>query len=146
MRCHSFFRNFAPPFSVEQVGMEAPACFPKPTKTFLHYYGSLESFLIAKWQMMRRPKRSKICTDVYEIRPRADNDGVDLVGDALPYSPLWYCGPNAISDAISHIKFFSRSHDTVIRVYDDAGNMMETHKHAGEFKEPYRVKQKAATR
>jgi hypothetical protein len=22
-----FFRNFAPPFSVEQVGMEAPACF-----------------------------------------------------------------------------------------------------------------------
>jgi hypothetical protein len=23
-----FFPNFAPPFSVEQVGMEAPACFP----------------------------------------------------------------------------------------------------------------------
>ena len=86
--------------------------------------------------MMRRPKRSTICTDVYEIRPRANKDGVDLVSDALPYSPLWYCGPNAIRDATSHIKFFSRSHNTVIRVYDDAGNVMETHEHAGDFKEP----------
>jgi hypothetical protein len=29
----------------------------------------------------------------------------------------------------------SRSHDAVIRVYDDAGNMIETHKHKGDFKE-----------
>ena len=27
-----------------------------------------------------------------------------------------------------------RSHDAVIRVYDDAGNVIETHEHAGEFK------------
>jgi hypothetical protein len=27
------------------------------------------------------------------------------------------------------------SHDAVIRVYDDAGNVIETHQHAGEFKE-----------
>jgi hypothetical protein len=33
------------------------------------------------------------------------------------------------------IKFFSRSHDTVIRVFDDAGNVIETHEHAGDFKE-----------
>jgi hypothetical protein len=33
-------------------------------------------------------------------------------------------------------KFFSRSHDAVIRIYDVAGNMLETHEHAGEFKEP----------
>ena len=96
--------------------------------------------------MMRRPKRSTIYTDVYEIRPRADKHGVDLVGDALPYSPMWYRGPNAITDAIDHVKFFSRSHDAVIRVYDEAGDVIETHEHAGEFKEPYRVKQKAATR
>ena len=31
--------------------------------------------------------------------------------------------------------YFSRSHDAVIRVYDDAGNVIETHEHAGEFKE-----------
>jgi len=27
----------------------------------------------------------------------------------------------------------SRSHSAVIRVYDDAGNVIETHEHAGEF-------------
>jgi hypothetical protein len=29
----------------------------------------------------------------------------------------------------------SRSHDAVIRVYDAAGNVIETHKDKGEFKE-----------
>jgi hypothetical protein len=28
-----------------------------------------------------------------------------------------------------------RSHDAVIRVYDEAGNVIETHEHKGEFKE-----------
>jgi hypothetical protein len=32
--------------------------------------------------------------------------------------------------------FFSRLHNAVVRVYDDAGNVIETHEHAGEFKEP----------
>ena len=84
--------------------------------------------------MMRRPKRSTIRTDVYDIQPRADKDGVDLVSDALPYSPMWYRGPKAIGDAIDHAKFFSRSNDAVIRVYDDAGNVIETHEQKGDFK------------
>jgi putative endonuclease len=28
----------------------------------------------------------------------------------------------------------SRSHDAVIRVYDEAGNVIETHEHKGDFK------------
>jgi hypothetical protein len=44
-----------------------------------------------------------------------------------------YGEPNAISNAIGYAKFFSRSHDAVIRVYDDAGNVIETHEHAGDF-------------
>ena len=59
-----------------------------------------------------------------------------LVSDALPYSPLWYRGPNAIRDAIGHVKLCSRSHDAVIRVYDEVGNVIKTHEQAGEFKEP----------
>jgi len=35
-----------------------------------------------------------------------------------------------------YAKSYSRSTDAVIRVYDDAGNVIETHKYAGEFKEP----------
>jgi hypothetical protein len=78
---------------------------------------------------MRRPKRSTICTDVYEIRPRANKDGVDLVSDALPYSPMWYRGPKAITDAMDHAKFLSRSHDAVVRIYDRAGTVIDTHEY-----------------
>jgi len=28
-----------------------------------------------------------------------------------------------------------RSHDAVIRVYDESGNVIETYEHAGDFKE-----------
>ena len=40
---------------------------------------------------------------------------VDLISDALPFGRLWYGEPNAISSAIGYAKFFSRSHDAVIR-------------------------------
>jgi hypothetical protein len=39
-------------------------------------------------------------------------------------------------DAVEYAKFYSRSHDAVIRVYDNAGNVIGTHKRAGELKEP----------
>jgi hypothetical protein len=42
---------------------------------------------------------------------------------------------NAISNAIGFAKFYSRSHDAVIRVYDESGNVIETHEHKGDFKE-----------
>jgi hypothetical protein len=29
-------------------------------------------------------------------------------------------------------KFYSRSHDAVVRIYDQAGNVIETHDHVGE--------------
>jgi hypothetical protein len=51
----------------------------------------------------------------------------------LPFGRLWYGEPNAISNAIGYAKVRSRSHDAVIRVYDAAGNVIETHEHAGEF-------------
>ena len=46
-----------------------------------------------------------------------------------------YGEPDAVSKAISYANFRSRSHDSVIRVYDDAGNLIETHEHMGDFKE-----------
>jgi hypothetical protein len=73
---------------------------------------------------------------VYEVRPRKDKRCVDLISDALPFGRLWYGQPNAVSNAIGYAKFFSRSHHAVIRVYDEAGNVIETHEHAGDFKEP----------
>jgi len=73
---------------------------------------------------------------IYEVRPRKDKRGVDLISDALPFGRLWYGESNAVSNAIGYAKFYSRSHDAVIRVYDDAGSMIETHEHARDFTEP----------
>lgn len=72
---------------------------------------------------------------IYEVRPRKDRRGVDLISDALPVGWLWYGEPDTVSNAIDYAKFFSRSHDAVIRVYDEAGNVIETHEHKGDFKE-----------
>lgn len=47
--------------------------------------------------------------DVCEIRPRKDKRGVDFISDALPFGRLWYGEPDAISNAIGHAKFSSRS-------------------------------------
>ena len=74
-------------------------------------------------------------THVSEVRPRKDKSGGGLISDALPFGGLWYDGPNAASNAISHAQFYSRSHDAVIPVYDEVGALLQTHKQAGEFKE-----------
>ena len=59
----------------------------------------------------------------YEVRPRKDKRGFDLISDALPFSALWY---TKVEDAIDYAKFFSRSHDAVIRVYGESGNVSIT--------------------
>ena len=69
---------------------------------------------------------------LYEIRPRKDKRDFDLISDALPFGGLWYCEP---TDAIEYAKFYSRSHHAVIRVYNEAGNVIETHEQKGDFKE-----------
>ena len=55
-----------------------------------------------------------------------------LISNVLPFGRLWYGEPNAVSNAIGYAKFRSHSHNAVIRVYDEAGNVLETHDHAGD--------------
>ena len=57
--------------------------------------------------------------------------------DSQPRCHPVACGngePNAISNAVGYAKFRSRSHHAVIRVYDESGNMIETHEQKGDFK------------
>jgi hypothetical protein len=49
---------------------------------------------------------------------------------------LWYAEPGGVANAIGYAQHRSRSHDAVIRVYDHAGNVLETHEQKGNFKEP----------
>jgi hypothetical protein len=53
---------------------------------------------------------------VYEVRPRNDKRGVDLISDVLPSGRLLYGEQYAMSNAIGFAKHRSRSHDAVIRV------------------------------
>jgi hypothetical protein len=72
---------------------------------------------------------------VYEVHPHKDHCGVDLISDALPFGRLWYGEPYAVANEIGYAEFFSRSYDAVIRVYDERGDVIDTHKRAGDFKE-----------
>jgi hypothetical protein len=79
---------------------------------------------------MEAPKKSE--PHSYEVRPRSDGRGVYLISDRLPFGRLWYL---KLDDAIGDAKVYSGSHDAVIRVYDDAGKLIETHEYHGDFKE-----------
>ena len=68
---------------------------------------------------------------LYGAGPREDHHGVDLISDARAFGRLWY---TEIPHAIGYAKFRSRSHHAVIRVYDDAGNVIQTHEHKGSKK------------
>ena len=70
---------------------------------------------------------------VYEVRPRKDKRGVDLISDVLSFGRLWYGDTNAVANAIGYAEHFSRSHHAVIHVYDDAGNVIEMHEAARDL-------------
>jgi hypothetical protein len=64
--------------------------------------------VISAWLL---PKPITSTSHVYEVRPRKDKRGVDLISDTLPFGRLWYDTPD---HAIG---------------YDAAGNVIETHEH-----------------
>jgi hypothetical protein len=69
---------------------------------------------------------------IYDVWPRKGRRGVDLISDVLPFGRLWYDAPD---NEIGYAVHSSRSHDAVIRVYDEADNVIETQEHAGDFKD-----------
>ena len=105
----------------------------------------LRSEQVIAQELVQAPRKSLPCersgndetrgiTHSYEVRSRRDKRGFDLISDALPFGRLWYTKPD---DAVDYAKFYSRSHHAVIRVYDDAGNVIETQEHEGRFQISY---------
>jgi hypothetical protein len=74
----------------------------------------------------------------YEIRPRKDRDGFDLISDRLRYGAI-FAGSDAVCCAVAYAKYrslsLSRSHRAIICVFNEAGDVIETHGDAGDFKE-----------
>ena len=69
---------------------------------------------------------------IYEVRPRRDKRGFDLISDALPFGRLWY---GLAEDAVGYAKFYSRSHAMIVRVFDESGGLIETHESQSAFRE-----------
>jgi hypothetical protein len=67
--------------------------------------------------------------DDYEVRPRKDRDGFDLISELFRYGPIWYAGPDAVRNAIAYAKYRSksRSQRAVIRVMDHSGVVVQLH-------------------
>jgi hypothetical protein len=67
--------------------------------------------------------------DLYEVRPRKERDGVDLISELFRYGPIWYAGPDAVRNAIAYAKYRShfRSQRAIIRVLDDSGAVVQMH-------------------
>ena len=67
--------------------------------------------------------------DVYEVRPRNDRDGFELISELFRYGPIWYAGPDAVRKAIAYAKYrsHSRSQRAIIRVLDDSGAVVQMH-------------------
>ena len=93
-----------------------------------------KSRTIAGWNSNRSVTMTS-SQHVYEIRPRKDHRGFDLISDRLPLGLLWFEGPDAIVDAITYAKFYSRSHPAIIRVFDESGAVVGTQQSVGDFRE-----------
>jgi hypothetical protein len=67
--------------------------------------------------------------DIYEVRPRKDRDGIELISNVFRYGPIWYAGPDAVRYAIAYAKYrsHSRSQRAIIRVLDDSGAVVQMH-------------------
>jgi hypothetical protein len=67
--------------------------------------------------------------ELYEVRPRKDRDGFDLMSKLFRYGPIWYAGPDAVRNAIAYAKYrsHSRSQRAIIRVVDGSGAVVQMH-------------------
>jgi len=70
---------------------------------------------------------------IYEIRPREDGHGINLISDVLPFGHLLYL---EVREAVAYAKFYSSPRGAIIRVYDAAGNAIETLECASASEEP----------
>jgi hypothetical protein len=62
----------------------------------------------------------------YEIRPRKDRRGVDLISEKLPYAALWYGEPNAVENAAWYAQFNAGSEAAIISILDESGVIVDT--------------------
>ena len=76
---------------------------------------------------------------VYEIRPRKDRRGLDLISERLPLGVLWFEGADAIEDAVNYARAFSYPRPVIIRVFDESGMFAVTLESVDDFSRPVNI-------
>jgi len=68
----------------------------------------------------------------YEVRPRKDREGIDLISDCFETARSGMQGPTRSRYAIAYAKYrsHSRSQRAIIRVLDDSGAVVQMHDRA----------------
>jgi hypothetical protein len=66
---------------------------------------------------------SSVGKHVYEVRPRTDKRGVDLISDVLGFGRLWYAGPNAVGNAVDYAKFYFTAHGVLYFARVEVGDL-----------------------
>lgn len=74
----------------------------------------------------------EVTEHIYEVRPRADRRGSDLISEHLPFGSLWY---TKADHAVSYARFYSRSHGTKICIFNSLGEVISDNEYAGEFRD-----------
>jgi hypothetical protein len=93
----------------------------------------------SRWLTQRLP-RSERGEENAERRAFLPNPGFRSFLQQSVWKNPRTCQPNSPQARIGYssekAKSYSRSPEAVIRVYDETGNVIETHEHKGDFKEP----------
>jgi hypothetical protein len=103
------------------------------TGTFLwrrYHYPSV--MLVLNENIIRRIVAMPSAKIVWEIRPSKHRHTFDLISNALPFGRT--CGYHYAAGAVRHAIAYSGSQPAVIRVYDEAGSVVETHEHESVFR------------
>jgi hypothetical protein len=73
---------------------------------------------------------------VYEIRPRKDGRGLDLISERLPLGVFWFEGADAIGDAVNYARALSYPHPAIIRVLNESRTFAVTLESVDDFSRP----------
>jgi hypothetical protein len=83
----------------------------------LHFEQSLGALIIAG-ESLTRSLSFLLRKMLSEVMPELQQLNCET-HPHLPFAAMWYTGTSPIDGAIGYAKFRSRSHDAVIRVYDE---------------------------
>jgi hypothetical protein len=69
---------------------------------------------------------------IYDVRPRKDRRGFDLISEHLPFGAAVVCrgcGRHQLREVLLALAFGNHS------LFDESGAVIETHEHAGDLKD-----------